>query len=109
MSKDERVANVVLGGGESGKHLAWELARQGEPVVVIERGLDRRLVPEHRVPAEQERDPQREGREPRARTAPSTAYARRRVTVDMEGVRARKRAMVDEEIAFHRKSSPRRT
>jgi pyruvate/2-oxoglutarate dehydrogenase complex dihydrolipoamide dehydrogenase (E3) component len=25
MSKDERVANVVLGGGEAGKHIAWEL------------------------------------------------------------------------------------
>ena len=39
MSQDERVANVVLGGGESGKYLAWELAEQGHPVVVIERGL----------------------------------------------------------------------
>ena len=34
MSQDERVANVVLGGGESGKYLAWELAEQGHPVAV---------------------------------------------------------------------------
>lgn len=35
----EQVENVVLGGGEAGKYIAWELAQQGRPVVVIERAL----------------------------------------------------------------------
>ena len=35
----EQVENVVLGGGEAGKYVAWTLAQQGRPVLVIERGL----------------------------------------------------------------------
>ena len=35
----ETIENVVLGGGEAGKYVAWELAKQGRPVMVIERGL----------------------------------------------------------------------
>lgn len=33
------IENVVLGGGEAGKYLAWTLAEQGRRVVVIEREL----------------------------------------------------------------------
>src|SRR3982074_241441 len=39
MSKSERFPNVVLGGGEAGKYIAWELARSGQRVAVVERGL----------------------------------------------------------------------
>ena len=39
MSSLERFQNVVLGGGEAGKYIAWELARWGQPVAVVERGL----------------------------------------------------------------------
>src|ERR1700716_4261504 len=39
MSNLERFQNVVLGGGEAGKYIAWELARLGQRVVVVERGL----------------------------------------------------------------------
>jgi pyruvate/2-oxoglutarate dehydrogenase complex dihydrolipoamide dehydrogenase (E3) component len=39
MSSLERFQNVVLGGGEAGKYIAWELARWGQRVAVIERGL----------------------------------------------------------------------
>ena len=35
----ESIEHVVLGGGEAGKYIAWELAKQGSPVVVIERAL----------------------------------------------------------------------
>jgi hypothetical protein len=31
MSKLERFKNVVLGGGEAGKYIAWELARGDQP------------------------------------------------------------------------------
>lgn len=101
MSKDERVANVVLGGGESGKHIAWELARQGKPVVVIERGLIGGACPniaclpsKNVIRSAQVANLAKHGAEYGVRT--------QAVTVEMEGVRARKRAMVDAEIGAHR-------
>jgi pyruvate/2-oxoglutarate dehydrogenase complex dihydrolipoamide dehydrogenase (E3) component len=39
VNETEHVENLVLGGGEAGKYIAWELAQQGRPVVVIERAL----------------------------------------------------------------------
>ena len=39
MSSVERFQNVVLGGGEAGKYIAWELARWGQRVAVVEKGL----------------------------------------------------------------------
>jgi pyruvate/2-oxoglutarate dehydrogenase complex dihydrolipoamide dehydrogenase (E3) component len=39
MTNLERFQNVVLGGGEAGKYIAWELARSGQRVAVVERGL----------------------------------------------------------------------
>ena len=39
MSGLERFQNVVLGGGEAGKYIAWELARLGQRVAVVEKGL----------------------------------------------------------------------
>jgi len=33
------IENAVLGGGEAGKYVAWDLAQQGRSVVVIERAL----------------------------------------------------------------------
>ena len=39
MTETVHIENVVLGGGEAGKYLAWDLAQQGRPVVVIERAL----------------------------------------------------------------------
>jgi pyruvate/2-oxoglutarate dehydrogenase complex dihydrolipoamide dehydrogenase (E3) component len=102
MTRDERVENVVLGGGESGKHMTWELARQGRSVVAIERGLIGGSCPNIAcLPSKNE-----------IRSAKVAYLARhgaeygvraQSVSVEMEGVRARKRKMVDEEIAFHRK------
>src|SRR5215813_3628616 len=101
MNKDERVANVVLGGGESGKYIAWELAQQGKPVVVIERGLIGGSCPNIAcLPSKNEIHS--------AQVANFVHHAAEygvrvpAVAVDMEGVRARKRAMVDAEIAGHR-------
>jgi glycine/D-amino acid oxidase-like deaminating enzyme len=39
MTDSENVENVILGGGEPGKCIAWELARQGRQTVVVERAL----------------------------------------------------------------------
>jgi pyruvate/2-oxoglutarate dehydrogenase complex dihydrolipoamide dehydrogenase (E3) component len=99
---DERVRNLVLGGGEAGKHLAWTLAQQGEPVVVIERGLiggacpniaclpSKNVIRSAKVAYVAHRGEEYGVDAPHAR-------------VEMEGVRARKRAMVGEQIDFHRK------
>jgi pyruvate/2-oxoglutarate dehydrogenase complex dihydrolipoamide dehydrogenase (E3) component len=101
MSKHERFANVVLGGGESGKYIAWELARQGRPVVVIERGLIGGSCPniaclpsKNVIRSAQVANFAHHGAEYGVRS--------QAVAVDMAAVRARKRAMVDAEIAVHR-------
>src|SRR3712207_7245433 len=39
MSAVERYEILVLGGGEAGKYIAWELARPGRRTAVIERAL----------------------------------------------------------------------
>jgi hypothetical protein len=39
MNETVHIGNVVLGGGEARKYLAWDLARQGRPVIVIEQAL----------------------------------------------------------------------
>lgn len=101
MSQDERAANVVLGGGEPGKYIAWELAQQGQPVVVIERGLIGGACPniaclpsKNVIRSAQVANFMQHGAEYGVRA--------QAVTVELEGVRARKRAMVDAEIAAHR-------
>src|SRR6185436_2420147 len=101
MRQDEPVANVVLGAGESGKYLAWELAEQGNPVVVIERGLVGGACPniaclpsKNVIHSAQVASFARHAAEYGVRT--------QAVAVDMDRVRARKRAMVDAEIAAHR-------
>ena len=38
-SSVEQIENVVFGGGEAGKYIAWELAKQGRPTIVVERAL----------------------------------------------------------------------
>ncbi len=69
------VENLVLGGGEAGKYIAWDLAQAGRPVVVIERALIGGSCRQHRLLAEQERDPQRQGRGPDASRRRRTAFA----------------------------------
>lgn len=101
MSEDEHVANVVLGGGEAGKWIAWNLAQQGKPVVVIERGLIGGACPniaclpsKNVIRSAQVANFVSHGAEYGVRA--------QAVVVEMEGVRARKRDMVDAEIAGHR-------
>src|SRR4030088_1124159 len=101
MSSLERFQKVVWGGGEAGKYIAWELARWGQPVAVVERGLiggscpniaclpSKNIIHSARVAALFRR-----GREFGIGTG--------EIHVDMKGVRQRKRAMVDGLIATHR-------
>ena len=101
MSQDERIANVVLGGGEAGKHIAWELARQGKSVVVIERGLIGGACPN--IACLPSKNVIRSAQVASfVQHAAEYGVRTQSMAVDMAGVRARKRAMVDAEIAAHR-------
>ncbi len=98
---DERVENLVLGGGESGKHIAWMLGHQGRQVVVLERKLIGGACPniaclpsKNVIRSAQVAHYARHGAEYGVRAA--------NLAIEMTGVRARKRTMVEEEIAFHR-------
>ena len=98
----ERIENVVLGGGEAGKYVAWELAKEGRPVVVIERGLVGGSCPNIAcLPSKNViRTAQVAGLVARAAEYGISAPG---ASVDMQGVRRRKREMVDGMIAIHRK------
>jgi pyruvate/2-oxoglutarate dehydrogenase complex dihydrolipoamide dehydrogenase (E3) component len=98
----EPIENVVLGGGEAGKYIAWELASQGRPVVVIERALIGGSCPNIAcLPSKNVI------RTAKAANLLSQASAfgihARDLRVDMEGVRRRKRDMVDGMITIHRR------
>lgn len=101
MSTDEPIANVVLGGGEAGKYIAWELAQEGQPVVVIERGLIGGSCPN--IACLPSKNVIHSGQVANfVHHAAEYGVRTQAVAVDMDRVRARKRAMVDAEIAGHR-------
>jgi len=98
----EHVENVVLGGGEAGKYIAWELAKEGRSVVVIERALVGGSCPN--IACLPSKNVIRSAKVA-ALVSNAAAYGIHAgdVRVDMEGVRQRKREMVDGLIAIHRK------
>jgi pyruvate/2-oxoglutarate dehydrogenase complex dihydrolipoamide dehydrogenase (E3) component len=94
VNNTSHIENVVLGGGEAGKYIAWELAQQGRPVVVIERALIGGSCPnvaclpsKNVIRSAKVADLANRG----------AAYGIRieSASVEMEGVRRRKRKMVD--------------
>jgi pyruvate/2-oxoglutarate dehydrogenase complex dihydrolipoamide dehydrogenase (E3) component len=101
MSNLERFQNVVLGGGEAGKYIAWELARSGQRVVVIEKRLiggscpniaclpSKNLIHSAKVVES-------------VRHAAAFGLRIGPWTLDMAGVQQRKREMVDGLIAIHK-------
>jgi pyruvate/2-oxoglutarate dehydrogenase complex dihydrolipoamide dehydrogenase (E3) component len=102
VNSTDQIEHIVLGGGEAGKYIAWELAKQGRAVMVIERGLiggscpniaclpSKNVIQSARV-AELVRHAADYG----TSTMPSTTR--------MEDVRRRKREMVEGMIEIHRK------
>jgi pyruvate/2-oxoglutarate dehydrogenase complex dihydrolipoamide dehydrogenase (E3) component len=97
-----RIENVVLGGGEAGKYIAWELAQQGRAVVVIERALIGGSCPnvaclpsKNVIRSAKVADLVGRAAAYGVRTGPAA--------VRMEGVRRRKREMVDGMIEIHRR------
>src|SRR3954447_13696089 len=102
MPETETVENLILGGGEPGKYIAWELAGQGRPTVVVERGLIGGSCPnvaclpsKNVIHSAKIADLFRQAAEYGQRTGPPVT--------DMSGVRKRKREMVDDLIEIHRK------
>jgi pyruvate/2-oxoglutarate dehydrogenase complex dihydrolipoamide dehydrogenase (E3) component len=102
MTESVHIENVVLGGGEAGKYIAWDLAQQGRAVVVVERSLvggscpNIACLPSKNV-IRSAKVVDLIGR------ASSYGVSLDGATVDMTGVRQRKRDMVDGLIAIHRK------
>jgi pyruvate/2-oxoglutarate dehydrogenase complex dihydrolipoamide dehydrogenase (E3) component len=101
MTSLERFRNVVLGGGEAGKYIAWELARAGQCVAVVEKGLIGGSCPniaclpsKNVIHSAKVADLVRHASTFGLRLGPWS--------VDMAGVRQRKRDMVDGLIAIHR-------
>src|ERR1700730_8104007 len=101
MSGLERCQNVVLGGGEAGKYIAWELARWGQSVAVVERGLIGGSCPniaclpsKNVIHSAKVVDLVRHAAAFGLRLGPWT--------LDMAGVRQRKRELVDGMIAIHK-------
>jgi pyruvate/2-oxoglutarate dehydrogenase complex dihydrolipoamide dehydrogenase (E3) component len=101
MSNSERFPNVVLGGGEAGKYIAWELARSGQRVAVVERGLIGGSCPniaclpsKNMIHSAKVVD--------LVRHAAAFGVHLGPWTLDMAGLRQRKRDMVDGLIAVHK-------
>jgi pyruvate/2-oxoglutarate dehydrogenase complex dihydrolipoamide dehydrogenase (E3) component len=101
MSSLEHFQNVVLGGGEAGKYIAWELARTGQRVAVVEKGLIGGSCPniaclpsKNVIHSAKVVDLVRNASAIGLRLGPWT--------LDMAGVRQRKREMVDGLIAIHK-------
>lgn len=103
MAAIDRYEILVLGSGEPGKYIAWTMAKAGHRSAVIERGLiggscpniaclpSKNVIYSARVAALCRR-----GAEFGVSTGP--------IGIDMHGVRRRKRQMVDELIAVHRRN-----
>lgn len=102
MDKTEQMENLILGGGEAGKYIGWELAGKGRPTIVVERALIGGSCPnvaclpsKNVIRSAKVADLLRRAQAYGLQTGP--------VTTDMKGVRQRKREMVDGMVEIHRK------
>jgi pyruvate/2-oxoglutarate dehydrogenase complex dihydrolipoamide dehydrogenase (E3) component len=101
MSSVARFQNIVLGGGEAGKYIAWELARWGQRVAVVERGLIGGSCPN--IACLPSKNVIRSAKVvDLVRQAATFGLRLGPWTLDMAGVRRRKRDMVDGLIAIHK-------
>ena len=100
MSKPEHFEILILGSGGGGKLLAWNMARAGRRVAVVERRWVGGSCPNIAcLPSKNEISSARVAH--MARRAADFGTLTGPVSVDMEKVRQRKRQMVDGEVAFH--------
>jgi pyruvate/2-oxoglutarate dehydrogenase complex dihydrolipoamide dehydrogenase (E3) component len=100
MSDPEQFDIVILGSGQGGKLLAWELARSRKNVAVVERRWVGGSCPAVAcLPSKNEIWSARVAHF--ARSAGAFGTVTGPVKVDMATVRARKQEMIDREITFH--------
>ncbi|HEY4252757.1 MAG TPA: mercuric reductase [Roseomonas sp.] len=100
MSQAERFDVLILGSGQGGKLLAWHLARAGRRVAVVERRWVGGACPAVAcLPSKNEIWAARVAH--LARHADRYGTVTGPIAIDMAKVRARKRGMVEREIAFH--------
>lgn len=93
--------DLVLGGGEAGKYLAWEMAKLGRRTAVVERGLIGGSCPNIACLPGKNMIRSAKVAELHQRAAEFGVVTRASST-DMIGVRRRKREMVDSLIEIHR-------
>lgn len=100
MLEKDRYQNLILGSGESGKYIAWTLAKSGERTAVVERGLIGGSCPniaclpsKNIIHSAKVASLFRRAAEFGIETGP--------FKISMEGVRRRKRQMVDGLIQVH--------
>lgn len=98
---EERVENLVIGAGEAGKSIAWELAKQGRPVLVVERDALGGACPNVAcLPSKNVINSARVAH--LARHAQEYGVEVGEPRIDMATVRRRKREMVDGLQGIHR-------
>ena len=96
----EHCKNVIVGSGEGGKYLAWHLAQSGEQTMVIERKWIGGSCPNiNCLPAKNEIWSAKVAY--LARNARDFGTVTGSISIDMEGVRQRKREMVAALVAIH--------
>src|SRR5215813_13736897 len=102
MAARKKVENVILGGGEPGKYMAWELAREKRQTIVIERALIGGSCPnvaclpsKNLIHSAKVAD--------LVRRAGDYGQRNGHATTDFVQVRARKRSMVDGLVEIQRK------
>ncbi len=100
MSDGERYEILVIGSGESGKHLTWNMAQAGHRTAVVERKYIGGSCPniaclpsKNVIRSAKAHWLARHGAEYGIETGP--------VSTDMKGVLARKRKMVEGQVQFH--------
>lgn len=96
----EQYKNVIVGSGEGGKYLAWHLASSGEQTMVVERRWIGGSCPNiNCLPAKNEIWSAKVA--DLVQHASSFGVTTGAVSVSVEGVRKRKREMVDALVAIH--------
>src|SRR5579871_6181345 len=100
MGQAERVENLIIGSGESGKWLAWELGGAEQQTVVVERKMIGGSCPNiNCLPSKNEIHSAKVAHTVRHAAAFGTDVTDARTNMPM--VLARKRKMVQDEIAGH--------
>ena len=100
MSEQDHFDSLILGSGQGGKLLAWHLARSGQRTANVERRYVGGSCPNiARMPSKNEMWSARMAHI--ARHAGDFGTSTGPVSTDVAAVRARKRTMVEREVAFH--------